>query len=57
MTTHHKSEDYKIQAVKYYLVEDNTNSQKLKEDVFIMGVLNVQRCKILLQNVLKIEKN
>ena len=22
--THHKSEDYKEQAVKYYLVEDNT---------------------------------
>jgi hypothetical protein len=21
--THHKSEDYKTQAVKYYLVEDN----------------------------------
>ena len=27
MTTHHKSEDYKEQAVKYYLVEDNTQEE------------------------------
>jgi len=25
--THHKSEDYKTQAVKYYLVEDNTQDE------------------------------
>jgi transposase-like protein len=25
--THHKSEDYKKQAVKYYLVEDNTQEE------------------------------
>jgi transposase-like protein len=27
MMTHHKSEDYKEQAVKYYLVEDNTQEE------------------------------
>jgi transposase-like protein len=27
MMTHHKSEDYKTQAVKYYLVEDNTQEE------------------------------
>jgi hypothetical protein len=25
--THHKSEDYKEQAVRYYLVEDNTQKK------------------------------
>jgi transposase len=28
--THHKSEDYKLQAVKYYLVEDNTQEEVCK---------------------------
>ena len=28
--THHKSEDYKTQAVKYYLVEDNTQEEVCK---------------------------
>ena len=28
--THHKSDDYKLQAVKYYLVEDNTQEEVCK---------------------------
>jgi len=28
--THHKSEDYKLQAVKYYLLEDNTQEKVCK---------------------------
>ena len=38
----HKSSDYKLSVVKYYLSHSKNQVQTCK----IFGVLNVQRCKI-----------
>ena len=45
MTSKHKSEDYKLSTVEYYLVGDKSN-------ILVCEILNVQRCKTNFSNII-----